>query len=193
MRNKNRGFTLIEILVVITIISIVSGIIVFSIGDTRSREFDRETRRLQTVLQMASQEAVMQYQQLGVIIEPDGYQFVRLDEEQEKWVPFSSDDATFRNHKVMEGVTLEVSLDGMDSGLGSDIEELTLIDDEELDRFDDDEDEEVALQPQIYMLSSGELNDFIIYLDFDEINEHFMITGNLAGAIKLERADASEE
>ena len=193
MRNKSRGFTLIEILVVITIISIVSGIIVFSIGDTRSREFDRETRRLQTVLQMASQEAVMQYQQLGVIIEPDGYQFVRLDEEQEKWVPFSSDDATFRNHKVMEGVTLEVSLDGMDSGLGSDIEELTLIDDEELDRFDDDEDEEVALQPQIYMLSSGELNDFIIYLDFDEINEHFMITGNLAGAIKLERADAPEE
>ena len=53
------GFTLIEILVVLLIVSIMSGVVIANLPSlTRSADFDAEVKRLQIVMELAREEAL---------------------------------------------------------------------------------------------------------------------------------------
>ena len=59
-RRSTRGFTLVEILVVVLLISVMAGLVVVNMPSfTQTADFDREARRLELLLQMARTEAVL--------------------------------------------------------------------------------------------------------------------------------------
>jgi len=72
-----RGFTLLELMVVLVIVSIILTFVTLTAGgDPRAEQLQRETRRLAALLEMASEEAVLSSQQLAVRFSEEGYEFL---------------------------------------------------------------------------------------------------------------------
>jgi len=80
VHRPSRGFTLIEVLVVLMIIGVIVSLAALSFGDNRAEELQREARRLQAVLTLAAEEAIVKSRELGVRFDADGYRFFILDD-----------------------------------------------------------------------------------------------------------------
>lgn len=73
-----RGFTLIELMVVVTIIGIMSGLIVMNVVTSDpQKDLYREAQRLAAVIEMAQDEALFGRQDIGIVVTEDGYSFAR--------------------------------------------------------------------------------------------------------------------
>lgn len=77
---RSRGFTLIEIMLVIVIIGCAVGIVVLSIpgmpGSRSSRDMAAESEQLAAVVRLAAEQAVLEGRTLGLRIDPHGYRFL---------------------------------------------------------------------------------------------------------------------
>ena len=79
-----RGFTLIEIMVVIVIIGIMTAMVALNVvSNDPSRVLTSEAKRFVAVVSQAVDEASFQQQELGIISTEDGYKFVRWEADQE--------------------------------------------------------------------------------------------------------------
>ncbi len=187
MIKRNQGFTLIELLVVITIISIMTGVIVLSVVPNDSPH-ENEARRLTFVLEQASLEAISQFKQIGVVFNEGGYSFAVLNEETQTWSSYTSPrNKAFNAYELPEDVTIEVEVDGIAKTImsESDIEELDIISDEELNKVDTGTEEEEEVIPQIYFLSSGEASKFSVFLMQEEEEVYYIVEGEITGATKF--------
>ena len=84
MRRVNRyqplGFTMIELLVVITIIGVMSAAIVMNVRTKDPRQaMQKEAVRMVSVFRVAADEAAFQQMEIGVEVFDDGYRFLRWD------------------------------------------------------------------------------------------------------------------
>jgi general secretion pathway protein H len=106
------GFTLLEIMVVLVLIGIVSTLAVFSIGEPSRQQLGNEAERVQALLQLASEEAMLTSREYGVIFYRDGYSFVIHDPRNESaWTPL--EQGTFRRRQLPDGVTLSLFVEGL--------------------------------------------------------------------------------
>ncbi|WP_268820182.1 type II secretion system minor pseudopilin GspH [Paraglaciecola algarum] len=167
-----RGFTLIEIMVVLFIMGIAASTVVLSFsGQNNAELLKKQTQRLEVVFNMASDYAVLNQRQLGLRIEQktNSYYFMLLDENEE-WVKLSI-DKTFDEHLLPESFSLELSL----TDLPWDTEDnlfSTEVFDEELSLDDDetqigDEEEKKLPPPQVFIFSSGEITPFSVTLSYE--------------------------
>lgn len=88
--NKNRGFTLIEILIVIVIIGITVGFALIAYGDfgeSRNRVFFME--QLVNTLRLSQQKAILETSTLGLRIDNTSYQILKYNNEN-NWSPISN-------------------------------------------------------------------------------------------------------
>ncbi|NKF23138.1 prepilin-type N-terminal cleavage/methylation domain-containing protein [Solimonas marina] len=105
-----RGFTLIEILVVIFIIGIIVTFATLSIGDrVQSDQIETEAKRLQQLFAMAGEDAEMQGMQIGFVYTDQGYAFVTTGASG-RWVPITS--GPLRPRKVKEPIELTLKVEG---------------------------------------------------------------------------------
>ena len=76
--NRHHGFTLIEIMVVVTIIGIMTGIIAINvITQDPQKDLNKEAMRFKALIEMAQEEALFSQQEIGVIVTEQGYKFAR--------------------------------------------------------------------------------------------------------------------
>lgn len=106
--DASRGFTLIEILVTLVIMGLLAGLAALSVGGTAERAARDEADRLHQLLSYASDEATMQGEELGLLVEDGSYRILRLDPESEEWQEASG--KPFETHVLPEGLALEVDL-----------------------------------------------------------------------------------
>jgi general secretion pathway protein H len=161
--SAQRGFTLLELMVVLVIVSIILTFVTLTAGgDPRAEQLQRETRRLAALLEMASEEAVLSSQQLAVRFSEEGYEFLVLQGGQ--WLPLS-DDPLLRERTLPEGIELRLELeDNPPPSLISEDSDL----------------------PQVFLLSSGEMTPFVVTLSAPESEQRFLVKANLLGQLELE-------
>ena len=76
---RSRGFTLIEVLVVMVIVGVALGGVSVSVEALRARDGERALQRLQHVLEAAAEHGLLRGQPLRFEPLADGYRFSRLD------------------------------------------------------------------------------------------------------------------
>lgn len=146
------------------IIGVVISFAVLSIG-ANDDNLEQEARRLQALIALASQEAVLQSRELAMEFNADGYAFLALDEE--GWQPL--DDEVLRSRKLPEGVVVDYQAEGDQLTVGK----------------KDDE----AVPPRIYFLSSGEATPFRITLHHRGAADDYVLSGDARGKTELKGPD----
>lgn len=178
----HRGFTLLEMLVVLILIGIIMGLAVLSFGGTGTRDrLDEEARRLMQLIGLAREEAILQVEDLAVEVARDGYRFSRLTQVQSegpsgtegaglapgttsalRWQPIEG-DSLLRPRELQEGqsIVLSPSLDALPGT--------------------DPADTEV---PRIYLAPSGEISPFELRLRDGDVE--VLVIGRPDGRVSIE-------
>jgi type II secretion system protein H len=100
-----RGFTLVEILVVVAIIAITAGLASLAyVSDDRGIAA-REARRFAGALEHASARAQWRAETIGVSADGDSWRFWRRPADGNRWVPFADDDV-LDAHRVPDGIVV---------------------------------------------------------------------------------------
>jgi general secretion pathway protein H len=169
-----RGFTLLELLVVVVIIGVLAGSLVFSARDITGnvRRLEQEAFRLRGLIGLLREEALLQTRDYGIVFAESGYRFYVFDYTQFAWVP-PANEQLFVDHAVPEGISVELRLEGRD---------LTLEED-----FDVAAEEDAAAEPQVLILATGELTPFTagFYTDFN--GGRFLLTAAIDGTLEVSR------
>jgi general secretion pathway protein H len=184
MQRTMRGFTLIEIMLVMVIIGCAAGIVVLSIPGGPNPKLggglSEESQQLAATIQVMSEQATQQGRTIGLHISEHGYQFMirqenaptneenvtqttskaldtLLDWDHQSWQPYQSEKLRTAG-EFDEQISLALTLDG-----------LQLQDEENrLGRSEpqwfDTENQLTAKTPQILLLPSGEITPFSLTL-----------------------------
>jgi len=154
------GFTLLELLVVIVIIGIILTFATLSIhqSDTKS-QITEAAQRLAAVLTLASQEAILQGQEMGVYFEQTGYRFYRL--ENDAW---QIQEDIMRPYVFQSCIEAQLQVEG----------ETVILESTQSKKI-----------PQIVLFSSGEMTPFTTTLTC-AVDEHYAhrVTGTANGIIE---------
>ncbi|MFM8518129.1 MAG: type II secretion system minor pseudopilin GspH [Nevskiaceae bacterium] len=144
------GFTLIEMLVVITIIGLMIGGAVLALGVVgRDRSLEEEANRLRAVLDYARDRAELETRHYGVRVTREGYAFAWFDPRAGVWRP-AVDDA-LRPRILPQGLAIEAWIEGR----------RIVLETEESSKKDPD------VAPQLGIDSSGEFTPFELLLRRD--------------------------
>jgi general secretion pathway protein H len=148
-RPAQRGFTLIEIMVVVLIIGIMVAGTVISIGVAHGdREIENQRDRILAVTDFVREQAALQNREFGIRCFRGGYEFLVYDGDTGLWMRAESERLT-SVQKLPEGLSLELSVEGRRIVLPA---EEALPDE---------------LAPQVLLYSSGEITLFELKLQRD--------------------------
>ncbi|HEX7080309.1 MAG TPA: type II secretion system minor pseudopilin GspH [Gammaproteobacteria bacterium] len=185
---SSRGFTLLELLVVVTIIGLFAGAAVLSmdlVDDERGLE--REVTRLQSLLSLVREEAVMQSRDFGVLFAEDGYRFYTYDYEQRRWVEPPGDNLLV-HHELPEPLQVDLEIEDRDLVLEPMSSSMSTRDDSSGDDSGDDSDaEDEGPQPQVMILASGEITPFTAAFYRDPAGGRFTMTADFDGTFTVSK------
>ncbi len=170
---RNKGFTLVEILVVVVIMAIIISLAILSMGVTgRDSQLDDETRRIEGLMGLLHERALLEGRDFGMHIEPSAYEFLAYDTFHDRWIRMDQEHE-FRHRVLPTGLSLQLQLDSQtvvlkaaDSGLSN----------------------QTPLTPQVAIAASGEGTPFRLILSRDETRAQASVDGDALGKISHENS-----
>lgn len=167
--NRQSGFSLLELLVVVAIIGVFVGAAVLSVGIVGDdREGERQVARLKGVLDLVREEALMQSRDFGVYFSASAYRFYTYDYGLQAWLP-PIDDRLLREHTIGDQFEFALVVEDRD----------IVLDDE----FDPEADADP--QPQVLILSSGEMTPFEAAISRRADDAYHVLTAEVDGKIEI--------
>lgn len=164
-----RGFTLVEVLLVLFLISIMTGLVLVTLpGLTLSQDLDKESQRLDYLLSSLRNQALLESMDYGMEVGPDSYTFKHYDDASGKWKVM--EEKLFSIKKIPNNiqVSLEVESDDLQYGGTRESDEFGGLssyasDADGVDAFGDS-DGASDEAPPVLILSSGDMTPFSLTL-----------------------------
>ena len=175
---RSRGFTLVEILVVVVIMAIVISLAVLSIGTTgRDAQLDEESRRIEGLVGLLHERALLEGRDFGLRIEPAGYEFVVYDARHDRWIRLDQEHE-FRHRDLPKGLSFRLELDSQVVVIKPVDRKLTSA---------------AAPAPQLAIAASGEGTPFRLTLLRDGTAAKASVDGDALGKITRVGSDQPEK
>lgn len=129
------GFTLIEILVVIMIVGVITGVALLSAPAFLNYvDFKGESKRIKVLLEMLRDESIIQGLEFGFYPEEHGYSFYSFDDHTGIWQKMSQ--GPYKAYQLPESISLLLEIENKSPAPGQDI------------------------KPPVYVFSSGDMTPF---------------------------------
>ena len=157
----SKGFTILELLVVLLIIGVLLSLASLSVGGGEARQLREEAQRIVALVDLATQESLLQSKELVLVFEQNSYAF--LVEQDDEWIPIEQEGA-LRPRDLPEGMQLSVQVEGL-------VAEENLLG-------------EMQSAP-IFILSSGEMSQFDLTLSLED-GPGYRLQGHINGSVSLE-------
>lgn len=193
----SRGFTLIEMMVVMFIVGIAASMAAVSIGTgSRPQEVKNSVRQLYHSINLAFEESVYANQQFGLRFDINldneepvfVYQWLVFDAEQKSW--YLTDVEELQEQKLLEGMLLEVEVEGQNLIIGEQQKD----EEDIIFKVKKKKGEEHEIHPDIYFFSSGETQNFTIRIADESAPEsQFRLIGNMLGQLTYKRPDEDDD
>ncbi len=163
-----RGFTLIEILVVVIIIAILAAVATLSVGVLGSdREMELETERLTDTMALLQEQAQLEGRDYGLRIESASYEFLRFDGFEQRWTEVG-DDPWLLPRELPPGLAFELEMEGRLVLLRRAADLNTRI-------------------PQLMAYGSGDVTPYRLTLARPDAGRRVTLIGGADGLIEIER------
>jgi len=176
-----QGFSLLELILVLVIIGIITAAISVTISDTRVDNLKVESKRLQILVSLALDEAVLTNQELGLVFEQQEYFFVSYQEDTWQLMD-SSLSPQFKSRKIPPQAILIRQVSGL---YGEQSERKPF--ESQIEQQEQEQDEQQALYPEVVFLSSAELTPFVLRFGYDDDQPVYMqITATANAEVTLE-------
>ena len=175
---RSKGFTLIEILVVILIITVVISLTVLSVSSTgRDSQLDEESRRIEGLVGLLHERAVLEGRDFGLRIEPAAYEFVVYDPRRARWMMLDQ-EREFRHRELPKGVSFQLQLDSQTVVIKA------------IDRNLSGGDPPA---PQVAIAASGEGTPFRLILLREATQAKAVVNGDALGKVSSEASNKVEK
>jgi type II secretion system protein H len=190
---RQRGFTLIEILVVVAIIAVIIVGAILSLGVTgKDSQLERERDRLSALMAYVHERGGMLTLEYGIRCGQHGYRFVYFNTVANQWAPETVDD-TLRPRRMPAGLALTLVIEGRpivldDKALtiskrdttpaGGTISTLGDITSSFNSQLADN-------SPQIMLFSNGDMNSFALTIARDGVRRSATLQSNADGTVKV--------
>lgn len=199
MRKLNhiqRGFTLIEVLLVVLLMGLASTIVLMTLDDSgQKKKVKRTAQKMAALSNIALDKAVLSGRDFGIVFGRDKYHFVELVEQ--RWQPVEDD---VLKEQELDNIWLQAEVDGFQwLPEQSDFSSSAIFSEREIDTEADEK--EKPHVPQLLILSSGELTPFrmtfaldpekIFDLRQDESDYLVTVVGNALGLLTVK--DSNDE
>jgi general secretion pathway protein H len=170
------GFSLLDLLVVIVIIAILFTFTTLAIRGTTPEELlQTEAQRLDQLLQLALEEAILRGMEYGLEFTPNSYRFLLFAEN--SWQPLET-DKLLRERQLPEDMEFELEIEQID----------VLIDKAQSE--DDEDKENERFRPQVFLLSSGEITpEFSVRLVMQGVATSYLVSATANGQHEAEISD----
>lgn len=136
MTTAARGFTLLEVMVVLVLIGIITGFALLSAGRGPQERLAEEAQRLAALVQLQQQEAILASELRGIKFSQAGYALLRRDAKN-NWQPPTAADSLIQ-HRLPDDMALGLWIEGQPISLKN-----------------------PSRWPQVVLLASGEATEFV--------------------------------
>ena len=158
-----RGFSLIELLVVVVIVAVLALAVTLSVAGSADRQLLRETDRFEGLVHLACEKAEQSGREIGVDVGTGGFSFRQLAGD--KWLD-ADVESELRPRAWLDGLRVALSREGRGVDLGTH-----------------------DASPQIVCFPSGEMTPFALTLALGDATP-YRITGSDDGTTKRDRIEA---
>lgn len=185
-RLRRGGFTLLELVVVILITGILVTFALLSVGNRPLEDkLETEARRVQAIVQLAAEESEAKGVEIGLRFSETGYRLLVIDDKRQ-WTDYEK-QGSLRRRQLAEPVHLGLRVDGRPVQLLPD-------DPTEVEQTEEKEQSpsmaaaaRKKTEPQVLLLSSGEMTPFALDLAAPGIDFIYRLEGDLLGQLTLKR------
>lgn len=168
-RARARGFTLIEIMVVVVIIGVVTAAVIINFtGKSRDTELEKEAQRLDALFVYVREQAELQTRDYGFRVNDQNYSFVVFDIIASQWRPAEEDDA-LREREFPEGLEPHVIVEGRSIVLDTKKRETDVKD----------------FSPQVLIFANGDLSSFELSLQREGSKDRARIYSDEQSEIRM--------
>lgn len=157
------GYTLIEILVVLFIISIVTSVALLTIGHNENRELAAFADELTQTMTLAEEQAMLEPTVLGLSFESSTYHFSSLQAsgtDKPSWIPLH--DRLIGEHAIPDNIQIALEMDG---------------------QAIKPEQDTSSKMPQVIVSTNGEMTPFSIYIGKRGQKPRYVVSSDADGNI----------
>jgi general secretion pathway protein H len=156
----SRGFTMIELLVVVVIVGVLWATVTFAIGTVGGeRQLERQAEQMRALVAFACEQAELSGREIGVSFNTRGYRFSRMS--RDTWELFNVGE--LRPRTWLEATRAILTRDGHGVEIAKDPPE----------------------KPQLLCFSSGELTPFRLELALGDVAVRYRIDGQADGSVAV--------